>query len=192
MAKLTLLELTNSSQTFGKSEYAMFLAQTEDNQTIECGITYNSLTRAQFDTDALDSLLGCQIITKEYEDNQTGELMNPEDRIQMILDGEAKLVLFNSINSRIKKSELYTSVQADQRNSISAKVKVEFLKEKKQKQLQASLERLRAKAIASVGGGGKILSLKKEETLDDVEDDDNDIIDENSEMSLDSKEDLGF
>lgn len=191
MAKLTLLELTNSSQTFGKSEYAMFLAQTEDNQTIECGITFNALDRAQFDTDNLDSLLGCQIITKEYTDNITGELQNPEDRIQMILDGEAKLVLFNSVNCRVKKSELYTSVQNEQRSSISAKVKVEFLKEKKQKQLQASLERLRAKAIASVGGG-KVLNLKKEETLDDIEDDD-DIIDDNAEMSLDSsKEDLGF
>lgn len=150
MAKLLLLELTNSSQTFGKSEYAMFQAQTETKEIIEIGITYNSLERQQFDTDNLDSIIGCTVVTKEFEDNLTGELVNPEDRIQMILEGDARLLLLNSINSRIKKSELYTVKQNEQRSSISAKVKVEFLKEKKNKQLEASLERLKAKAHAIV------------------------------------------
>ena len=164
MAKLTLIELTNSSQIFGKSEYAMFLAQTSDNQIVECGITYNSLNRAQFDTDALDSLLGCQIVTKEYTDSITGELVNPEDRIQMILDGDAKLVLFNSINSRVRKSELYTAVQKEQRSSLSAKVKVEFLKEKKQSQMQKSLERAQARAMTIINVVGE---NKPTESLDD-------------------------
>lgn len=163
MAKLLLLELTNSSQTFGKSEYAMFQAQTETKEIIEIGITYNSLERQQFDTDNLDSIIGCTVVTKEFEDNLTGELVNPEDRIQMILDGDARLLLLNSINSRIKKSELYTVKQNEQRSSISAKVKVEFLKEKKNKQLEASLERLKAKALAIVPATEPEFSLDDEE-----------------------------
>jgi hypothetical protein len=149
MAKLLLAELTNVSQHFGNSEYAMFLATTEDNQLIECGITHNSLERKGFDTDNLEALVGCSVITKEYTDNQTGEVINPEDRIQMILDGDARLVLFNAINSTIKKSELYKQEQLELVASTNAKAKVEFMREKKAKQLQASRERLLAKALAN-------------------------------------------
>lgn len=171
MAKLTLIELTNSSQHFGNSEYAMFLAQTEENQIIECGITHNSLTRKGFDTDNLDSLVGCQVITKEYTDNRTGELINPEDRIQMILDGDARLVLFNSINSSIKKSELYMQEQRELVASTNAKAKVEFQKERKAKQLQASLERLRAKALANVTKAPETI----DETVETVEETDSEL-----------------
>ena len=165
MAKLLLLELTNSSQFFGKSEYAMFKAQTEDSDIIECGLTYNSLTRRSFDTDDLDSLVGCTVITKEYEDSNTGELMNPEDQIQKILDGDARLVLLNTINSTVKKSELYRQEKKDMIALVNAKAKVEIQKEKKNKQLQASLDRILAKALVSVGPN---LSTK-EESFDDEE-----------------------
>jgi hypothetical protein len=150
MAKLTLIELTNSSQHFGQSEYAMYLAQTENQEIIECGVTHNSLSRKGFDTDNLDSLVGCTVITKEYTDNRTGELVNPEDRIQMILDGDARLVLFNSVNSSIKKSELYVIEQRELLASTNAKAKVEFQKERKLQQKQASLERLRSRAVANM------------------------------------------
>lgn len=181
MAKLTLIELTNSSQHFGNSEYAMFLAQTSDNQIIECGLTYNSLTRRNFDTDNLDALVGCTVITKEYTDNRTGELMNPEDQIQKIMDGDARLVLLNTINSTIKKSELYVQEQRELVASTNAKAKVEFMREKKAKQLQASLERLRAKALASV------TSSKSVESLDDT-------VEDSTEESADLKidEEIGF
>jgi len=72
MAKLVLLELTNVSQVFGKSEYAMFTAQTSDNELVECGITYNLLTRKGFDTEDLDSLVGCTVQTVNFTDNRTG------------------------------------------------------------------------------------------------------------------------
>lgn len=164
MAKLQLLELTNSSQVFGKSEYAMFQASTEDNDVIEIGITYNSLERQQYDTNDLNSLIGCTIITKEFTDNQTGELVNPDDRLQSILDGDARLLLLNSINSRIKQSELYKLHQTEKNALVNAKVKVEFQREKKMKQLEASLERGRIKALAA------IKTPEKEETLDDEDD----------------------
>jgi hypothetical protein len=181
MAKLTLIELTNSSQHFGNSEYAMFLAQTSDNQIIECGITHNSLTRKGFDTDNLDAIVGCTVITKEYVDSRTGELTNPDDRIQMILDGEARLVLFNSINSTIKKSELYLQEQKEMIASTNAKAKVEFQREKKAKQLQASLERVRAKALASM------TKTADQPSLDDQVDE----VEEPTESAIE-QDDLGF
>lgn len=174
MAKLTLIELTNSSQHFGNSEYAMFLAQTENSEIIECGITHNSLTRKGFDTDNLDALAGCTLNTKEYTDNRTGELVNPEDRIQMILDGDARLILFNSINSSIKKSELYMQEQRELVASTNAKAKVEFQKERKAKQLQASLERLRAKALANVTKAPETTE-PIDETVETVEDTDSEL-----------------
>jgi hypothetical protein len=149
MAKLVLLELTNVSQVFGKSEYAMFTAQTSDNELVECGITYNLLTRKGFDTEDLDSLVGCTVQTVNFTDNRTGELVNPEDQIQKVLDGESRLVLFNSINANIIKSQLYVENKKDMVASTNAKAKVEMMKDKKTQQMQASLERLRARALAA-------------------------------------------
>jgi hypothetical protein len=165
--QLTLIELTNSSQFFGKSEYAMFLATTPDNQIVELGITHNSLQRKGYDTDNLVELAdtGCSVVTKPYTDNQTGEIINPEDRVQMILDGDARLVLFNSINHSIKTSELYRTAKRELTSSTNAKVKVEMEKERKQSKLQASIERVRAKALASM-----LEKPATPESLDDSDD----------------------
>ena len=169
MAKLQLLELTNSSQIFGKSEYAMFTASTENGDIVEIGITYNSLERQQYDTDDLNSLVGCSIITKEFKDNQTGELVNPEDRLQMILDGDARLLLLNSINSRIKQSELYIIKQQEKNALVNAKVKSELKKEKKMQQLEASLERGRIKALAAIKTPEPEFSLDDEDETPELE-----------------------
>ena len=150
MAKLTLIELTNVSQFFGQSEYAMFLAQTQDNQIVECGITHNSLRRKGFDTNNLDSLITCQVVTKPYRDSRTNELINPEDRIQMILDGDARLVLFNSVNSSVTKSELCKAEEKELVSLTNAKVKVELDKERKREQLLKSAERMRTKLLAAL------------------------------------------
>lgn len=150
--QLTLIELKNSSQFFGKSEYAMFLATTPNNEVVEIGITHNSLTRTGYDISNLVELAdsGCIVNTKVYTDNQTGEIINPEDRIQMILDGDARLVLFNSINHNIRQSEVYKKSQRELISSTNAKVK-ELREEKvRQTKLQASIERVRAKALASM------------------------------------------
>lgn len=179
MAKLTLVELTNSSQFFGQSEYAMFLAQTETGNIIECGVTYNCLTRKGFDTDNLDSLTGCQIVTKEYTDNRTGELINPEDRIQMILDGDARLVLFNSINCSIKKSELYLMEQRELVAATNAKLKMEFLEKKKLQQKQQAQERLLARALSL-----KAASSSTPEVIKSLDDDEDETVPETQEASL--------
>ena len=150
MAKLVLFESTNNSQIFGSSEYAMFLAQTEDNQIVEIGITHNCLTRKGIDVDNLDALIGCSVITKEYTDSRTGEIVNPEDRLQKILDGEGRVMLLTSVSCTIRKSELYLVEQKEMVASINAKAKVEFARERKQKQLQQSMDRIRAKALAAI------------------------------------------
>jgi len=149
--QLTLIELTNQSQFFGKSEYAMFLASTPENQIVEIGITHNSLQRKGYDTDNLVELAdtGCIVVTKPYTDNQTGEIMNPEDRIQMILDGDARLCLFNSINHSLRQTELYKKSQRELTSSTNAKVKGLREDKAKEDKLKASIERVRAKAYAA-------------------------------------------
>ena len=185
MAKLTLVELTNVSQFFGQSEYAMFLATTQENQLIECGITHNSLTRKGFDVDNLDSLVGCQVITKEYTDNRTGELINPEDRIQMIIDGDARLVLFNAINSTIKKSEVYMAEQLQLVAATNAKMKNEIAEKKKLEQKQKAQERLLAKILALKTATGV---QTKPASLDDDEDETVPTAEPVSELQLNDEE----
>ena len=167
MAVLTLLELDNVSSTFGTNgtEYAMFSAQTENNDVVRCGITHNLLTRLGFGTDNLDSLIGCKIKTKVFTDNRTGELVNPEDQIQKVLDEESTLVLFNSINATIVKSDLFKIEQKEMVASTNAKAKVEMIKEAKAKAMQAAFDRLRARALAAQQEA--IIKNDKEESLDD-------------------------
>lgn len=167
MAVLTLLELDNVSSTFGTNgtEYAMFSAQTVDNDVVRCGITHNLLTRLGFDLDNLDSLVGCKVQTKVFTDNRTGELVNPEDQIQKVLDGESTLVLFNSINATIVKSDLFKIEQKEMVASTNAKAKVEMIKEKKARDMQAAFDRLRARALAAQQAA--ITTDDKEESLDD-------------------------
>jgi len=165
MAVLTLLELDNVSSIFGKSEYAMFSAQTQDNDIVRCGVTYNLLTRLGFGTDNLDSLVGCQIRTKAFTDNRTGELSNPEDQIQKVLDGDSTLVLFNSLNATIVKSDLFKIEQKEMISSTNAKAKIEKEKEAKAVAMQRALDRLRARALAE-----QQKAVEKSASLDDEED----------------------
>ena len=148
MAKLLLVELNNSSQFFGKSEYAMFLAQTEGGEFVEIGITHNALERRQFDTQNLESLTGCTITTKVYTDNRTGEIVNPEDRIEQILNGEGRLLLLNSINSTISKSDSYKREARELQGLTAAKMKLEQEEIKREEKKKAALARILAKATA--------------------------------------------
>jgi len=164
MAVLTLMELDNVSSTFGTkgTEYAMFSASTVDNEIVTCGITHNLLTRLGFGTDNLDSLIGCQVKTKVFTDNRTGELVNPEDQLQKVLDGESTMILFNSINAVVTKSDLFKLEQKEMIASTNAKAKVEKEKEAKAVAMQRALDRLRARALAA-----QQTAVEKAASLDD-------------------------
>lgn len=149
MAKLTIVELNNVKQAFGKSFYAMFDCLTEDNQKVEVGVTHNALNRKGFDEQDPASILGCQFITKEYVDDRTGELINPEDRLEDILNGEGKLLLLNSINCNIKVSDLFKEQAKELKSATNSKLKMEITKAKDMKMLADSLASLQARALAS-------------------------------------------
>jgi hypothetical protein len=150
MAKLTIVELMNVKQAFGKSFYAMFICLTQENQRVEVGITHNAMSRKGFDELDPASILGCQFITKEYVDDLTGELVNPDDRLEDILDGNGKLLLLNSINCSIATSELYKIEQRELRSATASKLKMELTKAKDTKMLADSLASLQARVAEIV------------------------------------------
>ena len=166
MAVLTLMELENVSTTIGTNgvDYAVFSASTEDNDIVRCGITHNLLTRLGFGTDNLDSLIGCSVKSKVFTDNRTGEVVNPEDQLQRVLDGESSIILFNSINATVTKSDLFKIEQREMIASVNAKAKIEMQKESKAKAMQAALDRLRARAMAA-----QQKSLKDSTVIDDLD-----------------------
>lgn len=163
MAKLTLLELTNVEQMFGNTYYSMFLAETENKQIVEVGLSHNMQTRLGFNKDNPDEIIGCQVITKPYTDSRTGEIVNPEDRLNMILEGEGRVMLLNAISASIKKSDLYLAEKKDMAAAIAAKVNVELKREKKLRDQELSRERLKARALAALNP----TAAKQEETLDE-------------------------
>lgn len=130
--KLTIVELTNPEQLFGSNltPYAMFSATCEGN-SIEIGITHNSLSRKGYDTDAsaLNRLVGCTIVTKDFVDSRTGEIVNGDERVDMVLNGEGRLVLFNSVNHSIVASDIYKQEQLELLATAKAKVTIEKQRE---------------------------------------------------------------
>jgi len=167
MAKLTLMELENVSTIIGNNgvEYAVFSASTVDNELVRCGITHNLIKNLGFQLDNLDSLIGCQVMTKVYTNNRTGELVNPEDQLQKVLDGESSIICLTAINATILKSDLFKIEQKEMIATTNAKAKVEKEKEAKAKAMAASLERLRARALAAAQQS----MIDKAASLDDEE-----------------------
>ena len=123
--KLTILELQNPEQLFGANctSYAMFDASCE-GQTITVGITHNALSRKGFDTsaDALTRLIGCNLVTKDSVDSRTGEIVNTDERVDMVLDGTNRIVLLNSTNCNIEISDSYKTEQLELLATAKAKV----------------------------------------------------------------------
>lgn len=156
MKKILILELTNPEQLFGANAtaYAMFSASCE-GQNIEIGITHNSLRRKGVDTSAseLTRLVGCTLTTKDYVDTRTGAITNGDERVQMLLDGEGRLVLFNSINHSLEFSDVYKHESREITSATNAKLKMEKERElfiAKKQALFARLASRTASADASV------------------------------------------
>lgn len=143
--KLTIVGLTNPTQLFGANftPYAMFNAVCEGN-SVEIGITHNSLSRAGYDTapQSLSRLVGCQVVTKDFVDRNTGAIISGDERVEMVLNGEGRLVLFNTLNHTIEQSETYREETLDLLSRTDARVKIEKEREIMNQKRQAILKRL--------------------------------------------------
>ena len=128
MAKtLTIVGLTNPTQLFGANAtaYAMFSAVCDGN-SLEIGVTHNSLTRAGYDTapESLSRLVGCSVKTKDFVDRETGAIINGDERVEMALEGKQRLVLFNSLNHTIERSDIYKEENIELLARTNAQVKI--------------------------------------------------------------------
>jgi hypothetical protein len=143
--QLTLTALNNVCQFFGSSAYVMFSATTPNGDTIEIGITENSLNRVGADILSPDSLIGCKITTKEYVDNRTGEIVNVDDRIESNVLAGKGVTLLNSLNHVLTFSELFKAQRFEANAAINGRVKAEREREKRMIQMQKQMERLALK-----------------------------------------------
>lgn len=150
--KLTILELQNPEQLFGANctSYAMFDASCE-GQTVTVGVTHNALSRKGFDTsaDALASLQGCVIVTKDSVDSRTGEIVNTDERVDMVLDGTNRIVLLNSTNCNIEQSDAYKAEQLELRGIAKAKVQRDKERDALNAKRQAVLARLASTKVVA-------------------------------------------
>lgn len=156
--KLKLLSLNNAEQTFGNTDYAMFDAETADNQQLVVGITHNALRSSGINLSLLDSLMGSTLIVKDDTDIRTGELVTAEERINRVVNQEInpnsgrpyQVVLLNRANCSVMKSELYLAENKDLASSISAKVVIEKEKERKLLSAKRASDRLRSAVAPKV------------------------------------------
>lgn len=167
MAKdLTILELTNPMQLFGarNTAYAMFDANCEGTNVV-IGITHNALSRKGYDTSAesLNRLVGFTITTKDFTD-QDGVVVSGDERVDMVLRGEGRIVLFNSNNCAITQTEEYKQQQLELQGIAKAKVQMDKEREILFAKRQANLARLAGKATPTAP-----TQSKSEEAVETVE-----------------------
>lgn len=148
---LKLVSVDNANQTFGQTDYAVVNAETADKQPIVVAVTHNALTRAGINLSLLDSLTGSTIVVKDDKDIRTGELSTGESKVDRVINQEMnpytgrpyQIVLLNSGNCSILKSDLYLAENKDLASSISAKVVIEKEKERKLLSAKRASDRLR-------------------------------------------------
>jgi hypothetical protein len=147
-----LVALNNANQTFGQTDYVVFDAETADKQPLVVAVTHNALTRANINMSLLDSLMGSTVIVKDDTDVRTGEFTAGDSKVSRVINQEInpvtgrpyQIVLLNSANCSIVKSELYLAENKDFGSAVSAKVVIEKERERKLLAMQRRAERLRS------------------------------------------------
>jgi hypothetical protein len=127
-AKLKILSIDRYSQTFGNTDYAMYVASTQNDKQIVVGISHNMLQSSGIGSALYDALVGSTIIVKDDIDLSTGLLR--KDALQRVSDVEQKLprntlLLVNSSNSELLKTDALRMECVDYSVRVDSIVKVE-------------------------------------------------------------------
>jgi len=146
MAKLTITALDNASQFFGTTEYAMFQCATETNNLVVVGLSHNFLNNKKIDEMDYDNLAGSVITTKVSTNTLTGEINNPDDTLEKVLNGEYQVMLLGrpSIDS-LSLSETYKLDKRELQGIIGAKMRIERENQAKREKLERARENKLAK-----------------------------------------------
>jgi hypothetical protein len=146
MAKLTITALDNASQFFGTTEYAMFQCATETNNLIVVGLSHNFLNNKKIDEMDYDNLVDTVITTKVSTNTLTGEINNPDDTLEKVLDGEYQVMLLGrpTIDS-LQLSETYKLDKRELQGIIGAKMRIERENQAKREKLDRARDNKLAK-----------------------------------------------
>lgn len=146
MAKLTIVALDNASQFFGTTEYAMFQCSTETNNLVVVGLSHNFLNNKKIDEMDYDNLVDSVITTKLSTNTLTGEINNPDETLEKVLDGEYQVMLLGrpTIDS-LQLSETYKLDKRELQGIIGAKMRIERENQAKREKLERARENKLAK-----------------------------------------------
>ena len=146
MAKLTIVALDNASQFFGTTEYAMFQCSTESNNLVVVGLSHNFLNNKRIDEMDYDNLVDSVITTKVSTNTLTGEINNPDETLEKVLDGEYQVMLLGrpTIDS-LSLSETYKLDKRELQGIIGAKMRIERENQAKREKLERARENKLAK-----------------------------------------------
>jgi hypothetical protein len=151
-AKLKIAAITDFQTTIGMStaDYAVFQCSTEQNDLINVAITHNALAKKAGirDVASFDSLVGSTIIATKSTDPKTGLIEEADERLQNVLNGTYGVLLLNSSNCAIAKSELLTTSTQNMQANIQARLIIEKEKEAKLVAMQRAQDRFAAKLAA--------------------------------------------
>lgn len=157
--KLTVINIDNYSQNFGNSGYAMFLCETESNQSVTVGVSHTALTASGISLNYLDPLIGSNIIVRDTVNRRTGEMNAVTERIQGIVDGTILsksgdgpgIALVGKGNCSIVKSAGYVDEMKDRDQGIASRVQVLKEKEKNATRLANQLAEKARLKLAQAG-----------------------------------------
>lgn len=133
--KLQVASISDYNTTIGKSvqDYAVLECVTPENDIINVAVTHNALIKKAGITDisALDNLIGSHLVATKDTDIRTGEVREADARVQEVVSGTYGVLLLNSSNCSILKSESFLAKSNDMQATIKARISIEREKERK-------------------------------------------------------------
>jgi hypothetical protein len=151
--KLKVLNVQDYSTTIGRStqDYSTFNCATPNDETVLIAVTHNALKRKAGidDCSSADLLIGCTLIAQDSVTDQ-GVVEEADVNIQKVLDGTWNVMVLNSRNCSIIKTENFNAEIRDLQAKVKAKVLIEREKESKLAAQKRAEERFNAKMAAKI------------------------------------------
>lgn len=147
--KLQIASIADYNTTIGKSiqDYAVLECVTPEQELINVAVTHNALIKKAGITDisALDNLIGSHLVATKDTDIRTGEVREADARVQEVVGGTYGVLLLNSSNCSILKSESFLTKSNDMQATIKARISIEREKERKAAALEKANQRFAEK-----------------------------------------------
>jgi hypothetical protein len=153
-ALLKIVSVDNFCQSFGTTDYATFICETQDGDSVTTAVSHNALTSKGVSLQLLNLLSGSTLIVNDDTDLVTKQFKTGQERVAQIVNRTlinprtglpSQMIMLNRANSGFLPSDTYKADTLDLASSIQSKYQFEKEKARKIEALKKSQERMQLK-----------------------------------------------